>query len=126
MKPLLLSLLLSASLSAQSLKTAVVSPEGEPRLLHALLSVNYVLQASDLSVTEYSIGANKARELNPFLRGFAADPVKMATIKMSGAVLTDYVLHRLHDQHPRAAVVLAAIVDTTYVFVIRHNVQVIR
>ncbi len=133
MKNLLLALALlglalpaSAQTITHAMAEAVISPPTEPKLLHVLITGQYVLQGFDLASTEYLIGENKGREANPFLKGIAANPGAMAALKMGAAVGFDLSLHYWHKTHPKIALLAAALVDAEYLWVVHHNLSIPR
>ena len=80
-------------------------------LIHIALAGVIIAHSADLSTTSWAIGRNpdKFREANPLMRPFADDPIKLAVVKMGTAGSINYMLFRLHKNHPKLTLILAVI-----------------
>lgn len=115
----LLALAWAVPASAQTPQTQ----EDHPLLLHTLIASQIVLQAADLSTSEYTFGRDPMHyhEANPALRWAQDKPVAMGVSKMSMAVTFSWILLKVHKQHPMLSVMMASLMDAVESAVVWSN-----
>jgi len=117
----LLSLLLAAPASAQSIETPVKSIEAS---LKTPLYTNFAgLTAADGYLTWLAVHRG-ATEANRFVAPIAGDAAGLAGLKVATGAVTFLAVERLRRDHPRAAMWMMIAANGTMTWVVWHNSQV--
>jgi hypothetical protein len=69
---------------------------------------------------------NGASEANPAMSGLARNSAALFAVKAGTAAATTYFAERLSKNHPRAATIMMAVLNTAYAAVVAHNYRVAR
>jgi hypothetical protein len=77
-------------------------------------------QALDVHSTLRALDAGHT-EANPVARWATGNPATFIAFKAGATAGTMYLLERVRKKHPTRAMILLAIVDTAYAFVVAHN-----
>lgn len=103
---------------------AAQTPEWHPRLIHAAIGASITTHFADIATTEYGLGTGRLREANPLMR-WATDrgPLPAAAAKSLLALGSNYGLYRLHQAHPKWALVLSGVSTATISYVAYRNHQ---
>ena len=67
---------------------------------------------------------NGASEANPAMSGLVRNSAALFAVKAGTAAATTYFAERLSKNHPRAATIMMAVLNTAYVAVVAHNYRV--
>lgn len=67
---------------------------------------------------------NGATEANPAMSGLVGNSAALFAVKAGTTVATTYFAERLAKNHPRAATIMMAALNTAYVAVVAHNYRV--
>jgi hypothetical protein len=65
-------------------------------------------------------------EANPAMSGLVGNSAALFAVKAGTAAATTYFAERLSKNHPRAATIMMAVLNTAYVAVVAHNYRVAR
>ena len=103
MRPLLRSGLLSLALA---LGLAAPAAAQDSRWLHAALGAFMAAQGADLASSMWCRGAATCQEANPILRPMQDAPVGFGATKMTIAAGQTWLLLRMHNEHPKLALIL--------------------
>lgn len=101
----------------------------EPRRPSALLPLYgslITLQALDIHSTRTAIATGSAREMNPAMGPIVHNSAAFLAVKASSTAGLIWISEKLWKQHPRRAVVLAAVVNGAMGAVVAHNYRVRR
>ena len=63
-------------------------------------------------------------EANPAMAGLARNSAALFAVKAGTAAATTYFAERLSRNHPRAATIMMAVLNTAYVAIVAHNYRV--
>jgi hypothetical protein len=86
------------------------------------LYVSYgLLQALDAQSTIRALHSGAAREGNPLLSPFAAQPAALATFKLGLTGGTIYGIDRLYKSHRRLAMITLATINSGYACIVQRN-----
>jgi hypothetical protein len=80
-------------------------------------------QALDVHSTIRALDAGH-KEANPLARWATANPITLVAFKAAATTGTMYIIERLRKKHPKRALLLLAVVDSAYAFVVAHNYSV--
>jgi hypothetical protein len=67
---------------------------------------------------------NGASEANPAMSGLARNSAALFAVKAGTAAATTFFAERLSKNHPRAATIMMAVLNTAYAAVVAHNYRV--
>jgi hypothetical protein len=98
----------------------VAVPARRPLALIPLYSTFAALQAADAHSTTLALRQG-ATEMNPLMSGVAGSPRGLAAVKLATTVTTIAATELLWRSHPRAAVIVMAIINSGYGFVVANN-----
>lgn len=96
-----------------------------PPALIPLYSTFAALQAADAHSTTLALRQG-ATEMNPLMSGVAGSPKGLAAVKLATTVTTIAATEMLWRSHPRAAVIVMAIITSGYGVVVAHNYRQLR
>src|SRR6266702_3971308 len=103
------------------------TPESKPHsvrrspLLIGLFVSYGVLQALDAQSTVRALHSGSAREGNPLVHPFSAQPAAFVAFKGGLAAGTIFGTDRLYKSRPRLAMITLAAINAGYVFVVARN-----
>jgi hypothetical protein len=83
-------------------------------------------QMTDITVSAWLFGADRAHEANPLLKPFEDRPLALSLIKGSIAAGTVYLLIKTHRKHPRGAFLVATGLALLQGYVTYRNAQLTR
>ena len=100
----------------------------DERILHSVIASSMIAHGADLSTTSWALGksGSQFKEANPLLRPFADDPVKLAIAKMGSATAANYILLKLHKNHPKLVLTIGIAQTIAIGFVAHRNAQLVR
>jgi hypothetical protein len=81
------------------------------------------LQIMDAVSTRQALSRGGA-EANPAMAGLARNSAALFAVKAGTAAATTYFAERLSKNHPRAATIMMAVLNTAYVAIVAHNYRV--
>ena len=67
-----------------------------------------------------------AKEINPLLAGLANNRGAMLAVKAGTAVAGAFFIEKMAKQHPKRALIAAAVMNTVYAAVVAHNYRLAR
>jgi len=105
---------------------ASVRATDEPHavITHVAIAAYIAASGADLSTTMYAIGSRTGQEGNPLFAPFVNTPWASGVVKMGVAAATAWGLVKLHESHPKIALI-AAISGTVYFSAIAaHNARI--
>jgi len=104
--------------------TARAADEPHAVITHVAIAAYIAASGADLSTTMYAIGSRTGQEGNPLFAPFVNTPWASGVVKMGVAAATAWGLVKLHDTHPKIALI-AAISGTVYFSAIAaHNARI--
>ena len=83
------------------------------------------LQIMDAVSTRQALSRG-GTEANPAMAGLARNTAAFFAVKAGTAAATTYFAERLSKNHPRAATIMMAVLNTAYVAIVAHNYRVAR
>lgn len=83
------------------------------------------LQIMDAVSTRQALSRG-GTEANPAMAGLARNPAAFFAVKAGTAAATTYFAERLSKNHPRAATIVMAVLNTAYATIVAHNYRVAR
>ena len=83
------------------------------------------LQIMDAVSTRKALNSG-GTEANPAMAGLARNTAAFYAVKAGTAAATTYFAERLSKNHPRAATIMMAVLNTAYAAVVAHNYRVAR
>jgi len=93
-------------------------------ITHVAIAAYIAASGADLSTTMYAIGSRTGQEGNPLFAPFVNTPWASGVVKMGVAAATAWGLVKLHESHPKIALI-AAISGTVYFSAIAaHNARI--
>jgi hypothetical protein len=81
------------------------------------------LQIMDGISTRKALG-NGASEANPAMSGLVRNGAALFAVKAGTAAATTFFAERLSKNHPRAATIMMAVLNTAYAAIVAHNYRV--
>ena len=81
------------------------------------------LQIMDAVSTRQALSRGGA-EANPAMSGLAGNSAALFAVKAGTAAATTFFAERLSKNHPRAATIMMAVLNTAYVAIVTHNYRV--
>lgn len=82
--------------------------------LHISIGCSMIATGIDYGVTMFALGGGKLREANSLLAPFSDNPAAFGAIKMGTAVGVNYLLLRMHEQHPKKSLAIGILSCATY------------
>jgi hypothetical protein len=113
-----------ARVASSPLHVFAVAARRPPALI-PLYSTFAALQAADAHSTTLALRQG-ATEMNPLMSGVAGSPKGLAAVKLATTVTTIAATEMLWRSHPRAAVIVMAILTSGYGVVVAHNYRQLR
>jgi hypothetical protein len=111
--------------ASRALPVAPDVPARRPAALPALYVTFGALQALDATSTFRALEAG-AREVNPVLKGVAANRGAMVALKAASFASTVYLTERLWKKNRVAAVLTMVCVNSAYAAIVAHNYRAAR
>lgn len=96
-----------------------------PTLFRASMVAAMAAHGADLATTEYCIGSTACREMNPFLLRFH-QPAAFGAAKMGIAAGQLWLVSKMHELWPRAALFVNIVTTATFSVIAAHNARVTR
>lgn len=81
------------------------------------------LQALDAASTMMAIRAGGV-ESNPIMGSIASNPAALIAVKSAATFSTLAIMQRISKDHPKAAILLASVLDSAYVAIVANNFRV--
>ncbi len=96
-----------------------------PALRRSLIVSFGALQALDAHSTMKALKAGGS-EANPLMSGIVSKPAAFYAVKAGTAVATALMAEKMSRNHPKAAMVMMAVLNSAYVAIVAHNYRVAR
>lgn len=123
----LVVLLSASSASAQFTHEANRFYEPKPDIAFRISLVAAVAaHGADLATTEFGLGTGRVREINPWLTRFSTQPAVFGATKMGIAAFGLWGTAKLHETHPRWALVANLAQTAAFSAIAVHNTRVSR
>ena len=104
---------------------AAQTDQKTPWFVKVPLATYVTADMADMATTGAALSRG-AREANPFLRPLSGHPALLGFVNGATMAVTTYAILRMSNEHPKRAAIVASILATIEVTVVRHNLDVIR